>query len=809
MEPTLPDDLDTSRRSAGRTALTTATLCLLWALWPAIAFMGGLGFVALAGVAALVLAPSAVRAMRPKLYIGALLAFFVFVGISAMWSPRDVPLVEFDFGKMKFAVRSEMIRVGLLVVAVGALMAAASRMGEEGRRRVAQVASFALIVQLVVLVLLALFEEQALQLFSAFMPDSGEGVQNISRNSLIMAVAAPSLVLMLAEGRSRLTAIVIGLVVLGATVAILQIRGVQAGLLALAAAIGAIVVVRILPRHGFKVLAVGIALIIMTAPWLFGFLSQGGDFATANDSPSYRAAIWQRVIEVINQHPVLGNGVGVLRTIRETIETGVFAGQLTVPNHSHNMTLQLWAETGAIGAGLLSLAILLLGWRLPSGEKLGSAGLRAAGLAGGMMVVACVSFDLWNEWWWAVGGLLGVLAIAAPRDVAPAERKAKTVTTITFDGGAGSARVIADDEPPATARGNAAAVDVQEPEASRAVTGNNFNLLRLLFALMVVVYHVVFLPGVPGWERYESWTSVGAEIGVQGFFVLSGYLVWESLQRSRWIALYAEKRARRLLPAYFTVVIACAVVALVVSPEARADLAAVGRYLGWNLAFLNFMEPSLPGLFEANRFTEINGALWTLKIEVMFYLVLPVLALMLRLSGKLRWLLFLLIYVAAEIWRFGFEQTGISQGRSLFVELSRQLPGQMSFFIVGVALAAWRDHINWRSPLPLVGLGLMALSLVFPAAEPARALGLGLTVVWLAVGVPRLFDPARFGDLSYGLYIVHFPIVQAVIAAGLFAGSVATGIGVSFAIAIVAALLLWWLVERPALRRDSTYRSAH
>lgn len=335
---------------------------------------------------------------------------------------------------------------------------------------------------------------------------------------------------------------------------------------------------------------------------------------------------------------------------------------------------------------------------------------------------------------------------------------------------------------------------------------NNFNLLRLTFSLLVALYHAILLPGMPGWTQLELVANTAAEIGVQGFFVLSGYLVWESLHKSQSIWLYAEKRARRLLPAYFAVVIACAIAALIVSSSSRADLASVGRYVGWNLTFLNFMEPTLPGLFDTNRFPDVNGALWTLKIEVMFYSALPILAWLLRAAGSRRWMLFVLIYASAEAWRFGLEHVGVAQSSPLLVELSRQLPGQMSFFIVGIALAAWRDSVNWRSPLPAFGVVLTIASMLSPAAEPVRALGLGITTVWLAVGVSQLFDAGRFGDLSYGLYVVHFPIIQGVAASGLFAVSVTIGLAVSLGLALIAALALWWLIERPALRHDSVYR---
>lgn len=346
-----------------------------------------------------------------------------------------------------------------------------------------------------------------------------------------------------------------------------------------------------------------------------------------------------------------------------------------------------------------------------------------------------------------------------------------------------------------------------EVRATAPATENNFNLLRLVFASMVAVFHIVLLPDVEAWKPTEAPLGVLAELGVQGFFVLSGYLVYGSLERSASLKLYAEKRVRRLYPAYATVVIVCALAALAFSAEARADLAAVGAYLGWNLLFLNFMAPDISGVFQANRFTEINGALWTLKIEVLFYLVLPALAALLRRVGRYRWLVLALLYLGAEAWRIGLETAGQIQENGLLLELSRQLPGQMSFFVTGIAFRMTRLDRRRLQMAGMAGAGLLVLSLLLPAAEPLRAVGLGSLAVFLALGAPRTFEAARFGDLSYGLYIVHFPITQLFIVLGLFA-SPFLGLGASLAVALALALLLWHLVEKRVLRADSAYRKA-
>ena len=120
----------------------------------------------------------------------------------------------------------------------------------------------------------------------------------------------------------------------------------------------------------------------MSAPWVFGYISAGADAATASDSAEWRLAIWKRVIEVINHDPVFGSGVGVLRTITETVPSGEFANHMLIPNHAHNFALQIWAETGGIGAGLLSLAVIFFTFRLPAPRYLSVAGFLGAALAG-------------------------------------------------------------------------------------------------------------------------------------------------------------------------------------------------------------------------------------------------------------------------------------------------------------------------------------------------------------------------------------------------------------------------------------------
>jgi O-antigen ligase len=391
----------------------------VWVFWPLLALAGGLGYAPLAAIFALPLAFIALPRFRPRLYMAALLAFFVFAAVSAAWSPRSFTFIDIDVAKNHFNVRSEVVRVGLLFIALSIMISAASALSNEGRARVKLLASGGLALQLILVVLLSLFELQALALFAPLMADSGEGVQNLTRNCLIMALAAPSLVLGITEGRSRIWLWITIAAILAAEIGVLIGRDVEAGLLAFIAGGGSTAIVLLRPRDGIRILAILVAAVVLLAPLLYWVVVHNApDAEHASTSSGYRAAIWRRVIDMIMVHPVRGSGLGALRVLQDSehmIKSGVFTGQYVIPNHPHSMLLQLWLETGLVGAGLLAVAIVAVGWRLPSPKELGRTAPRVAGLVGCALSIACVSFDLWNEWWWAACGFIATLTVVSWR----------------------------------------------------------------------------------------------------------------------------------------------------------------------------------------------------------------------------------------------------------------------------------------------------------------------------------------------------------------------------------------------------------
>jgi O-antigen ligase len=390
-------------------------------LWPVVTFAGGLGFSPLIGLAALACLPAGLKGWSPRVYMFFLFAGLEFAVASALWSNQDGGLLGVDDRSGSPKIDVDALRVGFTLLWAGFLIQAARSLTQEHAREVLRMAAIGFFLQFAIVVVLTVLETQAIELFGGMMSSPAEGVQNISRNQIILSTATPLLAVLLLRVLPERQGMVAAIGVMAVTVGTLLAREVDGAVLAIFAGCVAGGVILVAPRWGFRILGAAVALLLALTPVLFRALSAGADASAATTSAEWRLAIWKRVIRVVEENPVTGAGVGALRQISETIPpgTGAFAGERLVPNHPHNMLLQVWAEMGAIGAAFFACAILAAALRMPEPRKLGAVGPLAAALTAQVLMISLVSFDLWNDWWWAVCGLMVTFLVVLRRADGP------------------------------------------------------------------------------------------------------------------------------------------------------------------------------------------------------------------------------------------------------------------------------------------------------------------------------------------------------------------------------------------------------
>jgi peptidoglycan/LPS O-acetylase OafA/YrhL len=301
---------------------------------------------------------------------------------------------------------------------------------------------------------------------------------------------------------------------------------------------------------------------------------------------------------------------------------------------------------------------------------------------------------------------------------------------------------------------------------------------------------------------------LSSSIAVKAFFIVSGFLIFMSYENTQNIKNYFFKRLRRIYPAYFVVIVLCVLVGAIFSTYSFSQYWSLDvlKYIISNLLFLNFLQPDLPGLFENNKIQAINGALWTLKIEVMFYCFVPLAVMAFNKFGRIRVLV--TIYCLSILYSLLIFKLGDQSGSSLYQELQRQLPGQLTFFIAG-ALCYYYLEAFIKNSYILVVLAIFCLflqdHLPWLLIEP---LVLAVLVVYAACVLPYLGNFAKYGDFSYGVYITHFPILQILVSFGLFYTQPFFALGLASLVVLFISFFLWHLIEKQFLRKSSHYVSA-
>lgn len=325
---------------------------------------------------------------------------------------------------------------------------------------------------------------------------------------------------------------------------------------------------------------------------------------------------------------------------------------------------------------------------------------------------------------------------------------------------------------------------------------NNLNLLRLIAALMVLYAHSFAFYGNPpaGFLGLASYGGLGIEI----FFIISGYLIVKSWDFTPSVANFLIKRSLRIFPALIVVVL---ISMFVLGP--MFTTLTVSEYFAhpqfWSYMKNIILSPVfyLPGVLEHARVPNaVNGSLWSLPVEFFMYLVVMGLGLLFKGGRWVYTAVTALFALTVVFWCWRDAPLVVVYGtdvRNIF------LTG--IYFMIGACYAKWRLE-RWFS-LSGVCVLIMATILLAPYAAVSKLLlWLALPYVVLAYGLSRSWLGSwvnRVGDCSYGVYIYAFPVQQFVLLK--FPNiSYPTYLFVTIVITLVLGYASWHLVEKRVLK---------
>jgi peptidoglycan/LPS O-acetylase OafA/YrhL len=346
---------------------------------------------------------------------------------------------------------------------------------------------------------------------------------------------------------------------------------------------------------------------------------------------------------------------------------------------------------------------------------------------------------------------------------------------------------------------------------------NAIGFLRLVLAAAVVVSHAYQLGGF-GTDFVSQWSAGRDDLGnlaVGGFFVLSGFLITRSAERSRSALHFVWHRFLRIFPGFWACLI---VTAFVIAPVAAlAEGRALGSYFasGSDSPFryiavnddLSMRQYGIAGLLGTLPYPRVfDGSLWTLRFEFACYAVIALYAAFKLLPGR-RASVAVITAALYVVYAVPIALRGRLPEPLAFDALlhgnNRLVVELVLFFFIGASAYLYRRRIPLNRTIGAVALVAAVVSLRFPWYSLVMPVALSAATLWLAADVPiRDFD--RRMDLSYGLYIYAFPLQQVAALAGLPAVGFFVYLLVPLAGALAFATASWFAVERPSLSLKHT-----
>jgi peptidoglycan/LPS O-acetylase OafA/YrhL len=341
---------------------------------------------------------------------------------------------------------------------------------------------------------------------------------------------------------------------------------------------------------------------------------------------------------------------------------------------------------------------------------------------------------------------------------------------------------------------------------------NNFDLIRLIAAFQVLIWHASVHFNL--FERlYNILLVIYHFPGVPIFFTISGFLISFSLERNNFnLKQYFKNRSLRIFPALWVCTIITALLLIFFDKVGSSK-----DFFLWFIAQITFFQFYVSNSLKTWGLGHPNGSLWSIAVELQFYFVLPIILYVINLFNNklfINLLLLLVFFLSILIKYFINNNAFILQNELYFKLLNNTVLIYLHFFLTGIAI-----YKNFESLLPylkdkaIIWLVIYAVYVlifkfwlkVYDNNYEISFFGilansiLSLLTISFAFSFTDLSKKLLHeNDISYGIYIYHMPILNAMLSLG-YMGSIWNLLFLAILTSILA-FLSWKLIEQRILR---------
>lgn len=347
---------------------------------------------------------------------------------------------------------------------------------------------------------------------------------------------------------------------------------------------------------------------------------------------------------------------------------------------------------------------------------------------------------------------------------------------------------------------------------------NSFNAIRLICCLLIIIGHSMDLSETGHYWVFIRKYLIHLNDCVYVFFILSGFFVTRSYLAKKNNGMSVEKfyrhRASRLLPSYY-ITIALSTIGFfgvlhwLYNCNAEDYFGSVHfwKYLLSSIFTLNFICPSpVSESYTNGTFAgfALNGSMWTMKIEIGFYIVLPLLVFSLeRMNTKKFKNIFLTaLYILSIFWKYSLRYLGGKNNSGIFFSLSDQLPGYAAYFISGIIIVYNWEFINTKLNKLVIPALIFYLLHFVTKTEILVPLSLSICVFWIGLKCRQISKIGGGEDYSYEMYLFHWPLIIYCVQGDMFDKVPALTIVMIIATSFLYAYLIHALLKSIKYRKN-------